>query len=123
MRCVGPYSASSLFAKGLAWEYGQDAGSGIPDDGPVADPMPDTIMMSSQNVLIGMGAEEENGWIWRRLGGLMVYVVMIVFVGLTLAVGSRLPEVPWAAADDDVDEDEGEGDAERETQGLGDDEQ
>ena len=108
MRCIGPYTASSLFAQGLAWEYGPDAGGNIPDDGPVADPMPDSVP-SIQGIFGGVGefgVETMNDWVWRRLGGLMVYAVMIALVGVTLAAGSRLPEVPWKAPDPDSSDDE-----------------
>lgn len=59
MRCVGPYSASALFARGLQWEYGHD--SRLPNK-PVPDPLPDSLLST-------FAAET---MIWRRLGGMMV---------------------------------------------------
>lgn len=117
MRCIGPYSASALFAKGLAWEYGNDAGSRLPGDGgPVADPMPENVgstalvanpggtMLQFSAMLDGV----EPAMLWRRLGGLTVYVVMITLVVITLVVGSTLPDVPWSPAEDESGSDEEE---------------
>ncbi|KAL5493072.1 hypothetical protein ACEPAI_4521 [Sanghuangporus weigelae] len=121
MRCVGPYSASALFAKGLAWEYGKDAGSRLPGDGgPVADPLPESVGVYALVVNAGdatpqsglvtaMLDDAEPAMMWRRLGGLMVYGVMITLVIITLIIGSRLPEVPWGPAKEDDDEAENEG--------------
>ncbi|THH06664.1 hypothetical protein EW145_g3938 [Phellinidium pouzarii] len=55
MRCVGPYFASALYAKGLALEYGNDAYE--PPEGVPGSP----IFEDSPGV--------PGGMVWRRLGG------------------------------------------------------
>lgn len=89
MRCVGPYCASSLYSLGLVWEYGEkpiDPTPEIPEPGPNA---------------ITLGGEEA----WKHLGGMFVYIIMIVICFGTLVVGSRLPLVPWKPLnEDEVDE-------------------
>ncbi|EJC99925.1 MFS general substrate transporter [Fomitiporia mediterranea MF3/22] len=118
MRCIGPYIASSLFAKGLAWEYGRDAGTGgdgggmIPGEGgsgePIADFHPGSLavefLRSGQEMFVFGGVQAEN--IWQRMGGLTVYTVMIALTCATIVVGMRLPEVPWNAAEEDDEDDD-----------------
>ncbi|KAH8109157.1 MFS general substrate transporter [Phellopilus nigrolimitatus] len=76
MRCLGPYAASALFARGLAWEYG---GSGGDDEG------------------------WELGGAWRRGAGALVYAVMVALTGITLALGTSLPEGGWGSVREEED--------------------
>ncbi|KAH8111238.1 MFS general substrate transporter [Phellopilus nigrolimitatus] len=88
MRCMGPYAASALFARGLAWEYG---GSDGDDDG-----------------------GWELGGAWRRAGGALVYAVMVALTGITLALGTSLPEGGWGSAREEEEDCAGVQDADEE---------
>lgn len=97
MRCLGPYTASSLFAQGLAWEYGRTA----PPIDEIPDPLPDGIL-SGQPSLFSEYLSPLNGDIvMKRVGGCLVYAVLIAITWVTLVVGDRLPEVPWEATEED----------------------
>ncbi|KAH8105680.1 hypothetical protein DFH11DRAFT_1882865 [Phellopilus nigrolimitatus] len=87
MRCMGPYAASALFARGLAWEYGGSDG----DDG-----------------------GWELGGAWRRADGALVYAVMVALTGITLALCTSLPEGGWDGAREEEDDCAGVQDADEE---------
>ncbi|KAI5118640.1 hypothetical protein M0805_000016 [Coniferiporia weirii] len=112
MRCVGPYAASSLYAKGLSWQYG--SGAYEPPESLPDSPVFEGSVGSLQS---GLGATywEGSDEVFRRLGGMLVYIMMIVIVVFTLVVGAGLPDEPWGADDEEIDD--GDGDGEGNTDG------
>ncbi|EJC99920.1 MFS general substrate transporter [Fomitiporia mediterranea MF3/22] len=105
--------------RGLIWEYGRDAGTGedggwLPGEGEAGEPAFTFYLNTLFSQPFGVAQEEiafkgvnAGASVWQKLGGMTVYFVMIALVCFTIAVGMRLPDVPWSAAvDEDDDEDD-----------------
>jgi hypothetical protein len=85
MRCLGPYTTSTLYAQGLSWQYESEPISTDPE-GPYM----------RRGATIAKGSTGFSG----HYGGLLVYGALIAVVCVAFVVGRALPVEPWEAAED-----------------------